>query len=678
VTIDGFTIDGGNSVVGLACEGSDPTIQNNVFRNCVGPYDGGATWFNYCAPKILDNLFHDNTTPISGAAVFVRLGIGYGTAVVTGNTMYNNVSGNGPAVSLIEGDDAIVSYNIAYDNIATPGSQRRGAIYVRGIDLDIHNNTADGNTVGVSVLSSTNVDVRNNIISASLSVGLEYLSDVGANSNVTNDFNDVWNNAGGDYYATSAGINGISADPQFVAGFNLGAGSPCINSGDPDPAFNDQDGTRNDMGAIPGATEGPYALNLNLGDGVSPVAVGTLTPTIYWSYFDNDPTSQGAYEIEVGTDNDWAVAEMWSGGPVNSADTAALYDGSPLSNHSTYYLRMRLSDGVDFGPWSTLAFTITIPGTIHVPADFATIQEVFDAAASGDSIIVSPGTYVEALSVNAKSVIIKSEYGPQVTTITEASNVNLVTFSNDGGYPATVDGFTLSGGRIVGLCVNAGPVISHNMVHDQSISNWGAISLGGSGYATNGPSPAVIVNNTIVGCANGAISTFSTVEPIIRNNILAFNGHYAIHRNSTSPTYPHPVMEYNCVYGNAVAYQNITPGTGVITVDPLLDSDFLLTNGSPCIDAGDPDPSFNDPDGTRNDIGGAPYDCNELPGDVNRDSKVTIGDVVHIISYLFTGGAAPACEGQADVDASGQITIGDVTYLINWMFVAGQSPQRGP
>lgn len=50
------------------------------------------------------------------------------------------------------------------------------------------------------------------------------------------------------------GTGNFSQDPLFVnpAGgdFQLQAGSPCIDSGDPDPVYNDPDGTRNDIGAL--------------------------------------------------------------------------------------------------------------------------------------------------------------------------------------------------------------------------------------------------------------------------------------------------------------------------------------------------------------------------------------------------------------------------------------------
>jgi hypothetical protein len=62
-------------------------------------------------------------------------------------------------------------------------------------------------------------------------------------------------------------------------------------------------------------------------------------------------------------------------------------------------------------------------------------------------------------------------------------------------------------------------------------------------------------------------------------------------------------------------------GSGNIDADPLFaPENFYLTSGSPCVDAGDPDPAYNDPDssgaakwpalgGLRNDIGayGGPH-----------------------------------------------------------------------
>lgn len=257
----GFTVDGNNSVRGIYGMEVSPVIKDCIIQNCLGPYDGGGIFMENSAPLIKDNLIRYNVTPISGGAIFIRLGLGFGMAKLSGNIMHNNISGNGPAVSLIEGDDAIIEGNVAYDNVATPGSMRRGAIYVRGINIKVINNTCDNNTVGISVLDTKYSDVRNNIITNNIQGGFENVTDYGLNENLTYDYNDVWNNGVGDYLNLLPGVNDMSLDPMFGLYYHLSIGSPCIDAGDPDPMYNDPDDSRNDMGAFPfeiGYTPGDF------------------------------------------------------------------------------------------------------------------------------------------------------------------------------------------------------------------------------------------------------------------------------------------------------------------------------------------------------------------------------------------------------------------------------------
>lgn len=62
-------------------------------------------------------------------------------------------------------------------------------------------------------------------------------------------------------------------------------------------------------------------------------------------------------------------------------------------------------------------------------------------------------------------------------------------------------------------------------------------------------------------------------------------------------------------------------------------------------------------------------------GDADWNGKLAIGDVTHLINYLFLGGAAPAPEIiSGDANCSGTIGIGDVTELVNRIFLGGPPP----
>lgn len=55
--------------------------------------------------------------------------------------------------------------------------------------------------------------------------------------------------------------------------------------------------------------------------------------------------------------------------------------------------------------------------TIYVPDDLMYINDALAVASHGDTIIVRPGTYLEDINFIGKAVTLRSEAGPEVTTI---------------------------------------------------------------------------------------------------------------------------------------------------------------------------------------------------------------------------------------------------------------------
>jgi hypothetical protein len=76
------------------------------------------------------------------------------------------------------------------------------------------------------------------------------------------------------------------------------------------------------------------------------------------------------------------------------------------------------------------------------------------------------------------------------------------------------------------------------------------------------------------------------------------------------------------------------------------------------------------------DRNGIPDECRERfrRGNANADDNTDLSDAVFVLSYLFLGGATPACMKSADTDDSGTLDITDAVYLLNYLFLGNPAP----
>ncbi len=268
--IEGFTIRNSENGYGIYCNSSSPKIQNCEICNCNYGGDGAGIWYQNSGGILRNNLIHNNVGGSTGGGVG---GQGSQALEIAHNVIYNNAAANGVSIGFIGAtSNKNIHHNTIYGNY---GGGYVSGLYINGTNSLIHNNTIHNNTRGVTLLNGSGIDVRNNIIVKNTNEGLSPVT-------ATYDYNDVWSNGS----ANNPGPNGISADPLFVAlpdnTCALQELSPCIDAGDPDPQYNDPDGTRNDIGAL-------YYNQAYSG------------PLWYVSILGNDETGDGSLEFPYAT-----------------------------------------------------------------------------------------------------------------------------------------------------------------------------------------------------------------------------------------------------------------------------------------------------------------------------------------------------------------------------------------
>jgi predicted outer membrane repeat protein len=319
--------------------------------------------------------------------------------LIQGN-IFTNLTAD-EAIIYCENTNPRIIRNLFYSNSSGYG----GCIETLGGTANIINNTLDKNSNGIYSYGATIAE--NNIVTNSTECGFDGLYAILG-------YNDDWN-SGCDYQGSAPVVIGwLSEDPLYVDpiahDYRLQVSSPCVNAGDPDHLYDDPNGTRNDLGAFPVLIGSPIPKNIDLGAEQHGDSVATTIPTIRWQYFDAANTVQAAYELEVGTDDEWTVAEMWNTGVVETGADSVTYAGSPLSDHNSYYLRLRLFNGADWGEWSVKRFFVDLVRTVRVPEEQPTIQQGIDAATNRDTVLIADGHYYERINYHGKNIVVGSYF----------------------------------------------------------------------------------------------------------------------------------------------------------------------------------------------------------------------------------------------------------------------------
>jgi serine protease len=194
---------------------------------------------------------------------------------------------------------------------------------------------------------------------------------------------------------------------------------------------------------------------------------------------------------------------------------------------------------------------------LHVPQDYPTIQSGIDAAATGDTVLVAPGTYNETIDFQSKAITVTSESGAASTIINGDGVGVVVLMSADAGGTPVLRGFTVRNGGPFGdtdgaIATGDGPaLIENNTITANRFCSDGAVTasfsaatiknnvisgngqvlcsggVGGAGVSIQGEGTVQLLNNTITGNTHdsgaGGVALFAAGTPTITGNVIKDN-----------------------------------------------------------------------------------------------------------------------------------------------------------
>jgi CSLREA domain-containing protein len=479
---------------------------------------------------------------VSGGSVFGANGAGIlnkGTLTITNSSISGNFASGGDGGGIYNQGSLNITNTLVSNNTASPG----GGIYNAGT-LGVLNSTFSGNNG-----SSGGGGIRNNgstltITNSTLSAnsgggggGGGMLLDNGTVfiTNTTISANTTSHRGGGIYNvfgaltvtnSTITGNRGSNSLPGIGVGGGINTCSGTLNN--TIVAGNFSDSTPNDLGCnVTTANNnliGDAATSAGITNGVNGNIVG----------------NGGAGTINISTVLNTALLD--NGGPTK---THALVSGSLAINAGNNAFAALLSfdqrgsgfprvssTSVDIGAFEARVVVTKTPDTNDgvCNAD-CSLREAIAAASAGDAILFSPLFNTPQtitlgsgqLSINKNLKILGTGADKLTVSGNNASRVFLIT---DGTGPVTLEGLTISGGKLIGDfgagILNAGTLTVSNSVVSGNSSDFGA---GGIVTATLN-TPLIIINTTVSGNSGslgGGIENVAGGPIIVTNSTISGN-----------------------------------------------------------------------------------------------------------------------------------------------------------
>jgi uncharacterized repeat protein (TIGR01451 family) len=571
----------GSARGGIAIAGS-PTIEASQILSNTGGGIGGL-FILEGSPMIQNNVIMGNSSTVGGGIY------SYGTPIIQNNIIISNTA--------VESGGGIY--------IAPDYLYAKTGVYIN--QAKIQNNIVIGN----------NAATGGGIFAGSVAPRLDY--------------NDVWNNTGGDYGGITPGAHDISVDPLFmdqsIGGFHLAPDSAGIDAGDPvHQTVVDYEGDPRPMGLAPDIGLDEFRtfgiVKVSLPEEALPGAAVTYTLQV----INRSPV----------TLTNLLLTDTL---PVETAFTGYQADSFICGNNATFGGQFNCTDsGTGLAPGEARMVTVTVMLTDTLVLNQFLTNTVWVSASTGDGIIMAHDqdfirvtwcrVLLNDIPINdLQSAIDASAQDTDVIKVSGYCEVNLSlnkTLTLQGGwrrdftkwnaalYPTTLDGQGL--GRVIWIAGGASTIEYFVITHGNLSQEWagGGISIDvanptiqnnifitnnagyGGGLSTGwgyGGNPVVRNNIFIDNYADygGGISTKNLNASTIVNNIIIENT--AIVAGGGIHGWGPGRFDYNNVWHNTTNYDGVITGTHDISADPMwvdpANGDYHLAADSPCIDTGD-------------------------------------------------------------------------------------------
>jgi len=525
--LEGFTILNGvnSSGGGIFCtDGASPTIRNNIIEGNRIPFGsdggGGIACKRGASPVIVGNVIRNNYCEPGGGGGGIHC-YEAGSPLIYYNVITGNHANGGGGIEIAYGTNAVTIVGnliVANDAIAA------GAItsWATNCDLTISNNTIVGNVAeftsgGIYIEDTINAAITNCIIWGNRDQNgmIESSQITGSSTNYsciqgwTGSLGGIGNIGDNPLFVDANGIDNIIGTEDDK--LRLLAGSPCIDTGDPN--------------YVPG----PGETDL---DGNPRIVNGTV--------------DMGAYEVYEVTMYDLTVTVVSGHGTVEP-DSGSYFPGTVVTLTATpetdYLLRYWI--GTDDDTSCALSNTVTMDSNKTVTVEFGqrrvfqvsggpgTIQDTIDAAGCGDIVILSAGLYFEDINFNGKNITVTSANPDDpmyvASTIIQGSGAGpVVTFSGSESQSCVLDGLTITGGNTTGdgggICGNGTEATIANCV----ITDNHADGYGGGVSNCSGTIVRCTITGNTAGVGGGGIHVVdcnvSVEDCDINYNTAAYGG----------------------------------------------------------------------------------------------------------------------------------------------------------